>query len=544
MMAIQVAEAPLMPTLDYWAILGRALNNDGSLYERGLLTFQNGHPTFLPALVYYLNAAYLGGTNTALGVLALLLALTTVLLLVRSLPVADLGRGRAAVAVVAIAWLIFTPKGLHSFVNGFSGVAWMSANLLVVAALLLTVKGRFWWALVPTLTACACYGTSFALWPALLVAQRLRGSNWRVQATTALLGVVVGSLWLLARPTVPPRGADGDWPSYVQAWAAVMGGLWTSSSIDLATVMGLLVAGAAAVVTFRALAPHFGGGGGRPIGAPGAHVDTGPAPIRPAVVLWLSLLVWGVLAGGLIAVSRAETAAAVGLESRYASVPALTICAVLVLGLLTAPPVRLSLIMVPTTLLILLMTAGSTGSYRTIHESYSVIELSGIAARIGETENLTRGVIWTDRLPAAEKLGTYPFNSLFGRDCDGLLPGDRIDRSGLPQLAPPRPGGPSDSPAPSMAAVEQRVTEPGVRLEGWALVEGQQADCILLAHDEQIIGAGLTGLPRPDVGESTGTLLQQLGWRAFAPPGYRPDDVDVIVVLDGARYLLPAPGGD
>jgi hypothetical protein len=546
LMAIQVAEAPMMPMVDYWMILGRALNDDGSLYERGLLTFQWEHPTFLPGLVYYLNAAYLGGTNTVLSVLSLLLGLATVLLLVRALPISELGRARAAVAMVAITWLIFTPKGLHNFAYGFSGVAWLSANLLVVSAILLTARGRFWWALTPALAACACYGTGFAVWPALLVAQFLRGSKRRVRVTTALLGIGVGILWLVARPTMPTSGAGGDWPSYVQAWFALMGSLWTSTSIDLATIAGLLVAGAAAAFTFRVLSPHLRNGRGWQAPRSDADAGTGAPSVPPTLVPWLSLLVWGVFSGGLIAMSRAETTTLAGLDSRYASIPALTICAVLVLGLLAHPRVGLPRLVVPTALLLLLGMAGSTGVYRAVHDNYTPIELTGIAARAGVTDSLTGKFFRTDRLTAMENLGAYPFNSMFRLDCGGVQLGDSIDVSGRPGLAPTPPTGPGPS-IPlglSAGAVDERVAGEGVRLEGWAVVDGRQADCVLLVQDDRVIGAGVTGLPRPNVAEFGDTGFERLGWRAFAPAGYRPTDIDVIVVAGDARYLMPAPGGD
>jgi hypothetical protein len=236
LMVAEVAGAPLMPTLDYWGILWRALDADGSLHARGLITFQNGHPTFIPAMIIYINAAFLGGTNTALGAASIAIAALTLVVLVRALRTSGLSRRRLVIGAVAFAWLVFNPKGLHNFVYGFSGVAWLTANLLVVAAIVLAARGRHRASLLPALLSCACYGTGFAVWPALLAIQWLRRAGRAEMLSTLGLGVAVGATWLAARPNVPPQGPGGGLPSYVQAFLATVGGLWTSANVDFAVV--------------------------------------------------------------------------------------------------------------------------------------------------------------------------------------------------------------------------------------------------------------------------------------------------------------------
>lgn len=528
----QVLAAPTMPTLDYWTILGRAVNGDGSLYERGLVTFQNGHPTFLPALVYYLNAAWFGGTETVLGLLTVVLGLATLAVLLYALPRKQVGNARWALAAIAFSWLMFAPKGLHNFAYGFSGVAWLSANLFVCAAIVLAARGRYWWALLPALAACTCYGSGFAVWPAVLVVLALRRAPRRAFAATIVAAVAVGAFWLTARPSVPGKTSGGGWPSYVQAYVTTLGGLWTSTSVDMATVLGLLTAGAAAALVVRTVRLHRGAGPNR-IAEPAGPSATTLVPM--ATIPWLGLLVWAAAALLLISSARSETGTAVGLDSRYASLPALVIVALLALTLLVVDRLDMRVAVGAAVLLTLLGIAGSTDSFRQIQSTYPGIRLSAVALRTGATGMLTESQIYTNNLAGVARLGAYPFNDRFSLGCgNGLALDSSLATADLPAL----PGVPQTGQA---TGITDRVTSgSGVRLDGWAVIGGRPVDCVLLVDNDRIVGGGVTGFPRSDAQSATGALSADLGWTAVAPPGTDPSQIVVVVVQSGHRYVLPA----
>jgi hypothetical protein len=268
-------------------------------------------------------------------------------------------------------------------------------------------------------------------------------------------------------------------------------------------------------------------------------------PVSDHVLPWLGILVWAACAFLLIASSRAETDVAVGLESRYASLPALTVCSVVALALMTATRPHIRNAAVPAALLACLSIAGSSGVHRDIHSRFDSIELSAIAARVGAPDVVPESPIHTDRLDRAAAAGAYPYNSLFHLDCGGLDLGDSVDSRTLTRLAVPPTAeeiantvlqqGPGSL---YTAAIDRTVDVRGTRLDGWALIGGEPADCVLLLVDDVVVGGGVAELSRNDLAPMF-RIYTPIGWRAVAPPGLDPDDVTVLVGRAGETYVLP-----
>lgn len=72
-------------------------------------------------------------------------------------------------ASLAASELVFSLHGLHNYVRVMSGIAWLGANLIVVLALLLALRGRW----LTGALACMTYGTRHAHKIAIAVALRL-----------------------------------------------------------------------------------------------------------------------------------------------------------------------------------------------------------------------------------------------------------------------------------------------------------------------------------------------------------------------------------
>lgn len=153
---MDVSKALRLQLLDYLHVLLRITNTDGFLNIPGLRFLQNEHPLVLPSLVYWLDARLFDGDNRVLGYFAVVVAALTVVLLRAALP-AHLPHVVRACLVVGTSALVFSLHGLHNFTLGMSGTAWLTANLIVVAALLLAVRDRWWFAWAAGVLACLSY---------------------------------------------------------------------------------------------------------------------------------------------------------------------------------------------------------------------------------------------------------------------------------------------------------------------------------------------------------------------------------------------------
>jgi hypothetical protein len=531
LMLLEIGRAPVMNFNDYWIVLDRLTAADGSLLPRQVFTLQNEHPTFLPGLAYYADARWLGGTNHPLGLLAWLMAVGTLVLLTRMLPrgVPQPVRGGL---VVLLAILVFAPKGLHNYAYGMSGVAWLSANLAAVAALYSAHRGRVPFALALGLLACLCYGTGFAVWPALLVLLILHRSRWWPAAVG--LGALCTLAWLvlLSGPSEQPSGAEPQ-SIYGAVGTALttLGGLSSSSlTSEVPLLVGALivvvVGGAAADLLRRhrtpaqAVAPAQTGEPGRP---PGAESDT----LWP----WLALAVFAVASAMLVGLSRAGFQA--GGSGRYASIAALGTAAAVTI--VAARSGRSSTTVTAAGLAAVALVAGSAGA-RTAAEvraTYPYFSLLAIAVRAEVPQTVPELPFEESVLPKLQALGAYPFDRRLDIGC-GFRLGDGVDLTQVLRF-PPRSALETTGSAGVVDAVKQ---ERGVRADGWAAFDGRRGECALVVDDSGlVVGGGVTGLPRADLLQLDTDLDPALGWAVVAPATSYPAQVifvtgDDLIALD------------
>lgn len=515
-----IRRAPRMHYLDYWDILGRAVSEDGGLRVGGLLTLQNGHPTWLPALWYYLSARYLSGTNTDLALTTWVLATVTLLLLLGALPMQALGGPHAAATAVLASWLVFSPKGLHNFAYGMSGVAWWSAAIACVGAILLAARGRWWLALPLGLVATACYGTSFAVWPALSVVALLSGCRVLRIATPLGIGAGLLAAWISARPAVPTAVVETSPSDRLQGLFSVIGGIWFSSDAEVAALAGtvVLVTGIALCVLWgtRALA-------GR---APASErfVDRGEVRLE-LVAPWAGLVAWGVGAAVLISASRSELGPGAGLASRYTSVPAVTVIAVSVLCMLTLRHVSARMWSILVCVAALVTTANATAIGHLVRGTYDDIWLSAIATRIGAPGAVPTAPVPERYVERLRALGGYPFGEGFTLGCGGHELGGQLRAESLPELPPVSALG------VTRGTVDGLDRQKGLRAHGWAVVDNKAVDCVLVVAGGEVVGAGVVRQPRPDVAQLTSVSDTQTGWTVVA--ARTTEAADVVFVVDG-----------
>lgn len=514
-MLIEVLRAPRLHFLDYWWVFGRVTEEDGSLDPRGVLTYQNEHPMFLPGVLFWLEAKLFGGRNQVLGVIDVLVTTGTLLVLNRLLP-RDLDAVKRAALTVAFAFLLFTTNGLHNFVFGFSGTGWLTANLAAAGALLLANRNRQAGAIAVGLAGCLCYGTTFAVWPALALLSWLRGRPVRWVIAPLVISVVVVGGWALTydggteRPADRPLGLD----SYLSVIASTLGQLW-SREPDIAVVFGTATALLLAIFAALAVRDRLTG-----------DFDHPQAP-------WVALAGYACGAATMIGVARVGAGAELATTSRYASLPALALCSLLTLAVLRQP--ALSTLRVVTAAVaagLITYTAGS-GQAHNVRGQFDQQQLLATAMRVRADSVVAKLRADPGALAATSSLGAYPFNDAFSLGCGGGGPelGDRVELAETAELPGPNRG-------PNAGYVESELAGDAV-IGGWALIDGRRADCVVITDaGGMVVGGGMTGHSRPDLPRALDVTEYRGGWRAVAAPGL--SGGTVIVGAGGRLYRVTA----
>ena len=414
---LDILKAPKLQYTDYWYVLLRITDPDGSLHLPGMRVLQNEHPLMLPGFLYWLDARFAGGDNRILGLLVVAIAAATILLLRTALPKTLPPLFRAGLVVGASA-LVFSPHGLHNFVRAMSGSAWLTANLLVVAALLLAYHRKWWPAWIVGVLACMSYGTAFAVWPAFaLMATIGKEKLWR-RLLPLGVGVLVVITWMALKPAVDPGGSPAnDAASFLYTLFAVIGHLWTGESAGFAVFAGVLVVGIY------------------------CWLVTNPVTRSPRLRFWWALAVHAFLASAMIAAARIDFGADFGLSSRYTSlsvlmaVPAMVLVAVVVQQAgARAQHAWLAAVLVG----ILGFTLGSPTA-STIRSQNAEHPLQAFALRAGLGD--AYGAVLPpakDLVPRLEAMDHYPFNDDFTLGCGGPEFGDSLDLDEMTPLPPNR----------------------------------------------------------------------------------------------------------
>jgi hypothetical protein len=509
----RVMAAPLMSYQDYWDAFYRVTNPDGSPRWRGFFTYQNEHPFAVPSAVFYAAARIGDGDNRTLGYIVILVAALSVVLLRSLLPRAWSPMARAWMTV-AISVIVFCPAGLWNFVRGMSGTAWLTANLFAIVAIALAVRRRTVLAIIAAMLAVASYGTGFgALVAIALVAFVLRQGWWRVLVPLGLLAIS-GAVWV-ATSTSPGSTSGGgvsrDPALLFSTFLSNLGLLWAPVTTEAGTLFG--AAGLAL------LAVAFGVAWRRAAGAedPGSTVLAELAP-------WWALAAYAVVAAALISLARAEAFSGIGVQSRYASLPALFWIALLVV---TARVLLSSNVLAAASAIAavaVVFTAQSPPLSTQAVSEEPAQRLLATAVRLDAADSFGARFQRPDEvIPRLEALHDYPFDDRYSLGCGDLRPGDQVNVSNAPTVSTRT--GRIDS---DQLTVDSRY------LRGW-LVSARPVDCVLLVDRAgTIVGGGAYGFVRPDVAATLHRAQQAVGWEAIAPSTAK--DVRVIIGLDGDGF--------
>jgi hypothetical protein len=513
-MAFEVAASPRLQQLDYWSVLLRITNPDGTYDIGGVWDLQNEHPLIVPSFFYWIDAKWFGGDNRVLGYLTVAIAVATVLLLRSALPRVLPALLRAGL-VVATSALVFSLHGIHNFALGMSGSAWLTANLLVVGSLLLARRRRWVLAWSAGVLACASYGTGFAVWPALFLLAVMHGERWWRRIATLLVGAATVAVWLTMKPSVMPGQAPADdVGSLLYTFLTLIGHVWTGRSTDLAAIAGgAVLCGLVALLTV-------------------------PVARTRGLWLWWALASYGLLACAMIAAARVDFGTDIGLASRYTSLSALTSVPLLVIVATVAyrrSPGNAPRFAVASVAIGLVGFTLGAPMVAVVREAVSDSPLRAIAFRAELDDRFWIGVPDTERIaPRLDALDHYPFTDDFTLGCGGPELGDRVDPDDMTAM----PLADEDEPGPSGAVDSADTRGDTTLLRGWVTGGHEGVRCVLFTDATgEVTGGGQYHLARPDVKTLIQWVASDTGFAVIAPtdPAGR-----VVVVLDNGRmFWLP-----
>lgn len=499
---LALAEAIRSPRLnfnDYWLVIGMTTTPDGALDPAKITALYNDHPIETVSLVFWLDAKLFAGANWTLGVLSVLLSAAIFAALWSMLSARLTGTVRLAV-LVALSALVFSSAALIYFGVGMLGVQWLLGLAPAVAAIAFAHHGRTVPAVLFGALASLGHGSGLPVWLALAGTAWLRRDRpWRVLLPLSM-GLVVLFLWrVVAPPTIgypKPALIGADTP--LATMLASLGKVWSAQSLDLAVLAGALTVGVLLVLV-----------------VPGIKERLRPAP--PAEDAgWFGLAAQLLIAAAMVGLSRGGYGIEEGLAHRYVGLTLLFSCALLVL-MITRGPALLRAKAVPVALTVALASyaIGSTSASET-RRQYPTTPTMAVAMRAEATSVIRKRFGYPEFLPTYRALGIYPFTDDFTLGCRGPELGSRIDPGTVTDL--PGPGG-------LRKTIGYLDTPTGVvgdtELDGWAMIDGQQADCVLVVDaGGTVVGGGSVGLPRKDILTvvwGTG----RSGWQAVAAPGTR-----------------------
>jgi hypothetical protein len=427
--------------------------------------------------------------------------------------------------VVGASALIFSLQGLHMFVRSMSGSAWLTANLFVVAALVLANKRKWVASWGVGILATASYGTAFAMWPAIAVLAVLHKERWRTRLIPLGIGVVVVGVWYVLKPNTWVGGTPAnDIGSLMYTFLTIVGKMWTANNAGVAVVAGALM-----LVVYAVLM-------------------TNKAAHDKSLRFWWALATYGVLACGMIATARIDFGADFGLTSRYSSLAAMVSIPLLVLmaAVLYKGVARNAQKIAVT--VVGIGVVGFTLGLPTAADLRNQIQehpLEGIAIAAGYGDAMGPVLPKERELePDLVALHHYPLNGTFTLGCGGPELGSTVSLAQATAL--PQPGTRSpDKPSGMIDSIEPRGEAD--LITGWATGGtnrgADQVRCTLVVDgDGKVVGAGVSRLPRADVTGKYWGLPPDVGFRALGPVT---DETRIVVVYDsGAMRWLPAQVSD
>jgi hypothetical protein len=523
---------------DYWGIIGTVFSEDGfSSRPADWFVRQNGHILFIPSIIYALNIILTQGSNIGLTLTAWLLALLQTLILIKFIPATIQNRHTKIVLVFSISAFCFTPAAVHSWMLGFSGVHWIAANLLAVAAIACLTfyyrNQRFIWIPASVLLAALAtvtYGTAVALWLVLCFGTVVLLPKWRLGLVYILSTAIVywGYYNYIGSGVLNQNPESGQLISFFERISSLF--LYTVTYLGAIFSTNLTVAFIVGFTGLLATVIIFG-----------YLLFGNTKEIRLELYPWLLIQVYIVGNALITAIGRSHLGIEQTMTSRYATLPGLFWASLIVVVMYflcqSAPKwswFRHGPIYLGTLLLILAMyPLGITRSKEFLHR-ISLQPLAMLSTNIGVPDDvaiyhaitISPGQFVTI-VPTLKKYGHIPFDQK-DTSCGQL--GETIPPSLIQETASKQVNGYFD--------FIDRFSEDGFRTAGWAH-SNQQIQCIIFLNKENIIrGFALPGTYRPDVADNF-NISQYTGWLGYARISSPDEQLNAYVLLTGKDKWIP-----
>jgi hypothetical protein len=501
-----------LPSNDYWSILARIYSRNGfSTDVADWLSRHNEHVMSVTYIVYALNIIATHGSNIGLTLATWLFALVQLALLVALLP-REVWNSfiSSVVLVLSMAAFVFTPSAAHNWILGFSGVAWIGANMFVIASIFCLARfflsGRWAWAACSAslaLLASLTYTTALALWPVLCVGLILVRVRWRFVMLYVGLTAAVYFAYFSGYETPgfhpsPVYSKIGDLLLYVSAY---LGGVFTTS-FEMAVIIGV-VGLAISALMFAILLFRV------------SH------KIRVIVIPWF--LIQGYILGTAImaAVGRSGIGLDQAVQSRYATLPALFWIGLIVTMILfwrslgtnrLRRQLALAFMGIAAVLLIVSMYRVGAERVRALSARVSLQSAALLSVQLGIPDEQAIMLSITPaahsflhNIPTLVARGHVPYN----KEDNLCAEIDRqLDQNMLDFTSQHRIQGYFD--------FLDRYADNGARVVGWAYDPDHQVKCIVLVNQEGIVrGFAVPGFSRPDVAQVPGLPDLRTGWIGY-----------------------------
>ncbi|NQX88527.1 MAG: hypothetical protein HRT77_07665 [Halioglobus sp.] len=177
-MVTEVLNGTQLPYTDYWTILDSLVTNDGNLKVTDLVFLVNGHPLVIPKIILWLNLHFFEGSNVSLGLFNIVIVCLQLVLIFLYLKLSAIDRPSRILVLLLSTALLFGMTGTWNFMHSVSGAAWLTTNLLVLAAIYCRARGSNLLALTLAIAATLSYSTGLAVWPAIIVVG-LSAREWK-----------------------------------------------------------------------------------------------------------------------------------------------------------------------------------------------------------------------------------------------------------------------------------------------------------------------------------------------------------------------------
>ena len=517
-----------LSNFDYWWITWNFYGVDGfSTNPLNWIFRANEHFLLIPSILYALNIVFTQGSNIGLSLITWIFAWIQCHLLIAMLPLnLRQSRFQFIFLILCISIFTFTPAAAHNWMRGFSGVAWMGANLFAICSIFCLkniaessrdtalpcpyplTKNCYKWvisSIIFALLASMSYSTSLALWPVLCIFPVLLRLPRKVIISYIITAfLVVGTYFITYKtPANSPSLAKLHILDIINYIPVYLGGIF-SNDLTISLIFGIIgLVSATAIGCYWLLSKKH--------------------PNRLEWLPWLSIQTYAIGTAFMAAVSRSGFGVEQATASRYASLPAMFWMGLIVLTILGLQQWQIShkiqwkyltpLLAIVTFLIISMYKIGGETAnaiaYRATYQplvalslQLGITDITLIQERVGNKPAAFVGLV--DALKANNLV---PFNRDVKKHnfCAGI--DEKIDPS---LLSSPQDG------VPGYFDLVTRFTPTAAKVIGWVGDPENNVKCIVILNQENVVrGFAMSGFPRPDLVKIFGPSYEFSAWRGY-----------------------------